>query len=167
MGARLASIRLSNNKPLDAIAALDASDAEKLPEDIGKRRRLLRAEALMRAKRYDEALKVVENDFSDKFDGMRSQIYWRAGRWFEAARTLALITGGFSAEKLKKPEAEILLRRSVALGLAGDSSGMDFLRDRFGKAMEHPIEPPLLKRWLVARKNQLPTLQHSLDKLRS
>lgn len=65
---------MSNNKPLDAIAALDASAAEKLPQDLGKRRRLLRAEALMRAKRYDEALKVVENDFSDKFDGMRAQI---------------------------------------------------------------------------------------------
>lgn len=29
-----------------------------------------------------------------------------------------------------------MLRRSVALGLAGDSGGMDFLRERIGGAME-------------------------------
>ncbi|NKB20102.1 MAG: hypothetical protein GKS01_06095 [Alphaproteobacteria bacterium] len=136
VGARLASIRLSNNKPLDALAALDASSGEQLPNELGERRRLLRSESLMRAKRYDEALKVVENDFSARFDGVRAQIYWRAGRWFEAARTLALISSGFSSEKLQKPEVEILLRRSVALGLAGNTGGMDFLRERFGKAME-------------------------------
>lgn len=136
VGARLASIRLSNSKPLDAIAALDASVGEKLPNELGERRRLLRAEALMRAKRYDEAIRIIQSDFSDKFDGMRAQIYWGAGRWFEAAKSLALITGGFSPEKLKESEVEILLRRSVALGLAGDTEGMDFLRERFGKAME-------------------------------
>jgi len=136
VGARLASLRLSNNKPLDALAALDASLSEKLSNDLGERRRLLRAEALMQAKRYDEALKVVEKDFSARFDGMRAQIYWRAGRWYDAARTFALITGGFSSNNLKKSEVEILLRRSVALGLAGDTNGIEFLRERFGRAME-------------------------------
>ena len=44
--------------------------------------------------------------------------------------------GDVDARKLNDQDAELLLRRAVALGLATDFSGMQFLRDRFGAAME-------------------------------
>jgi hypothetical protein len=59
----------------------------------------------------------------------------RGGGWFEAARTFALVTGGSTSEKLKIPDVGVLLRRSFALGLAQETSGMDVLRERLGEAI--------------------------------
>jgi len=67
---------------------------------------------------------------------LRAHIHWRAGNWQKASRVLARLTVDLDAQELKDQDAELLLRRAVALGLANDFSGMKFLRDRFGAAME-------------------------------
>ena len=136
IGARLAEILLLDAKPRDALAALAASKHQTLPAQLSVRRRHLEAAALMDARRYDEALDNIAGDFTEQFDRLRAQIYWRAGYWRQASRVLARLTGNLDANNLKDRDAELLLRRAVALGLANDFEGMRFLRDRFGGAME-------------------------------
>jgi tetratricopeptide (TPR) repeat protein len=135
-GARLAEILLFDGKPLEALAALRNSENDKLPPKVLQRRRHLQASGLMDAKKYQQALDNISNDFTEEFDFLRAQIFWRAGQWPKASRVLARLTGGVDPSKLSDRDAELLLRRSVALGLAGDREGMAFLRARFGAAME-------------------------------
>ena len=135
-GARLAEILLLDGKRQVALAALAASEHSPLAAPLSEKRRHLEAAALMDSKRYDEALNNIAEDFSEELDILRAQIYWRAGNWRKASRVLARLTGDVDARKLNDQDAELLLRRAVALGLASDFSGMQFLRDRFGAAME-------------------------------
>lgn len=135
-GARLAEILLLDGKPQDALTTLAASKHETLSAPLSEKRRHLEAAALMDSKRYDEALGNIAEDFAEEFDILRAQIFWRAGNWQKASRVLARLTGDFDAKNLSDRDAELLLRRAVALGLASDFAGMKFLRDRFGAAME-------------------------------
>jgi hypothetical protein len=135
-GARLAEVLLLDAKPQDALAALSASRYAALPAPLSRKRRHLEAAALLDSRRYDEALNNIALDFTEEFDRLRAQIYWRAGNWQKASKVLARLTGGLDADKLNDRDAELLLRRAVALGLASDFAGMKFLRDRFGSAME-------------------------------
>lgn len=135
-GTRLAEILLLDGKPEEALAALRDSDHDKLPMDLTKRRRHLQASGLLDAKKYQQALDNIASDFTEEFDFLRAQIFWRAGQWPKASRVLARLTGGIDPATLKNRDAELLLRRAVALGLAGDRDGMAFLRGRFGAAME-------------------------------
>lgn len=135
-GARLAEILLLDGKPQDALAALRESVIDKLPKELLLKRRHLQASGLMDAKKYQEALDNIASDFTEEFDFLRAQIFWRAGQWPKASRVLARLTGSFDPSKLDDQDAELLLRRAVALGLAGDRDGMAFLRARFGASME-------------------------------
>ena len=63
----------------------------------------------------------------------------------ESSRALARLTGGFDPKDLSEQNSELLLRRAVALGLAGDRGGMKFLRERFGAAMEKSKEAASFK----------------------
>lgn len=135
-GARLAEILLADGKPREALAALRDSEHDKVPPDLLKKRRHLQASGLMDAKRYQDALDNIASDFTEEFDFLRAQIFWRAGQWPKASRVLARLTGNIDPLTIKGRDAELLLRRAVALGLAGDRDGMAFLRSRFGAAME-------------------------------
>ena len=99
----------------------------------------------MDAKRYDDALKGIAADFGEEFDMLRAHIYWRAGDWQKASRMLARLTGRFDPSRLQDRDAELLLRRAVALGLAGDREGLQFLRERFGASMEKSREAAAFK----------------------
>ena len=136
LGIRLAELRLMDRDPESALHALDISKVEKTDAALMERRRYLRARALSEARRGADALKVIAQDFSDRFDLLRAEIHWRAGEWYKASRTLALISSQYDPASLGNQEVEILLRRAVALGLAGDREGMNFLRERYGAAME-------------------------------
>jgi hypothetical protein len=136
IGTRLAELRLLERKPEAAIKALDISRTPEIDSALAERRRNLRANALNDAGRSIEALDVIAEDYTDRSDLLRAEIYWRARDWYKASRILALISSNYDPSALKGDEVEVLLRRAVALGLAGDAKGMEFLRHRFGAAME-------------------------------
>ncbi len=136
IGTRLAELRLMEAKPDEAIQALDISKVETLTPELAERRRYLRARALNNAGRSLDAIQVIAKDFTDRFDMLRADIYWRSRDWYKTSRVLALVSSRYDPAALGNDEVEILLRRAVALGLAGDKKGMDFLRQRYGAAME-------------------------------
>jgi hypothetical protein len=145
VGARLAEVQLLDRKPTEALATLDRTREEGLTPQLSEHRRHLRATALLDAERYDDALTGIAGDFGDEFDMLRAQIYWRAANWQKASRALARLTGPLDPGKLQDRDAELLLRRAVSLGLAGDRKGMQFLRERFGAAMEKSREAAAFK----------------------
>ena len=141
-GTRLAEIDLADRKPDKALAALEASETPDVDPEMATRRHFIAVRAEAEAGRFAEALKRLGRDSSDPADDLRARVQWRQGDWKSAALTLARITGAFPTDKLDDREADLIVRRAVALALSGNTSGIAFLRERFGKAMEKSGRAP-------------------------
>ncbi len=81
LGARIAGIRLNDSKPDLAIQALDQSNADKLSPELAGERRLLRARAMSKLGKADEATALIKDDNSPAADQLRVDIAWQARRW--------------------------------------------------------------------------------------
>ena len=137
VGTRLATIRLQDAKPDQAIAALDQSVVPELTPALVAERRILRARALADLKRYGEAVALLKEDTSQPAELLRVDIAWRGAQWAEAASGLAKVIGPPPPDgtALSKDKSDLVLNQAVALSLAGDNAGLDRLRSQFGSAM--------------------------------
>ncbi|MEI6558491.1 MAG: tetratricopeptide repeat protein [Rhodospirillaceae bacterium] len=137
VATRLASIRLLDAKPDQALKAIEVSEFEAAPPKLVEDRRLLKARALADLKRSHEALRLLEGDDSGPADMLRVDIAWHDQRWDDAAVALEKVIGEPPAAgtKLDKTKATLVLNRAIALALAGDGSRLDALRTGFGAAM--------------------------------
>lgn len=142
VGARLAAIRLLDNRPDDALTALDKSNAPDLPPSLEEERRLLRARALSRTGRGADAVQLLAADSSRPAALLRIDIAWRDKQWPAAAQALADVIGPPPADGTKIPAetAKLVVNQAVALSLAQDDAGLATLRDRFGPAMGETAE---------------------------
>jgi len=141
-GTRLAEIDLADRKPDKALAALDASETPDMDTDMAARRRVIAVRAEAEAGRFAEALKRLGRDSSDEAEDLRARVQWRQGDWKNAALTLARISGAFPTDRLDDRQADLIVRRAVALALSSNKDGIGFLRERFGKAMEKSGRAP-------------------------
>lgn len=138
-GARLASVYLLDRQPAKALEALEISDAgDEGARDLLRRRRHLRARALTRLERGEEALALLAGDRSDDGRRLKADIHAEAGRWPEAAEALkALLPEAPGPEDTLEPgESRQVLRSAVALTLAGRRDELDTLEARYGAAMK-------------------------------
>ncbi|HRQ83199.1 MAG TPA: tetratricopeptide repeat protein, partial [Azospirillaceae bacterium] len=136
-GTRLASLRLLDNKPEDAIRALELSNVAGLPADLDAERRTMHAKALAEMGREQEALQLLAKDDSRPADLLRVDIAWRAQKWEQAAIALSKVIGRPPAngKPLDPPTSQLVLNRAVALALAGDGTGLNTMRKDFGAVM--------------------------------
>lgn len=135
-GTKLAEVELADRKPEKALAALQESDMSGMDPKIARRRHFIAVRAEAEAGHYAQALKLLGRDSSDQAQDLRARVQWREGDWKNAALTLALISGGFPTDKLDERQADLIVRRAVALALSNNQDGLAFLRERFGKAIE-------------------------------
>lgn len=147
VAVRLAAIRLLDNKPDQAIKALDTAAAklETLPDEFKTPARyreilMLRARAMSRNGRPDQALALLNNlDRTPEMDLLRSDIAWTAGYWDDAAEALddVIASKNISLTRpLDDENAALLLQRAVALNLAGDRIALANLREKYGDSMK-------------------------------
>lgn len=147
VATRLAAIYLLNDEPENALGALDKADGfyQSIDADSGvaekrKEGKMLRARALSKLDRVEEALAIL-NTFQPTPDinALRADISWNAGMWDDAAdalRDLILDESIDVARPLTQKQADLILNRAVALNLAGDRVELSNMRTRFGPAME-------------------------------
>lgn len=137
VAARLASIRLMESKPLEALQVLDATHLPELSEDVRRARALLRARALSDLTRTDMALETIEGESGPDAERLRADILWAARRWREAGEAHEAILG--EAWRSGKPLNEVaradVIRAGVAYGLAGEILGLERLKAKFAPAM--------------------------------
>lgn len=81
LGKRLAMLHLWNKRPSLALEVLDVLDAEGEFPGLAVTRYHLRAQALSDLGRYDEALKLLENDYSVDARSIKMGVYWKTKRW--------------------------------------------------------------------------------------
>lgn len=137
IGTRLASIRLLDGKPAEAIQALELSNVPGIPPDLAAERRTMQAKALAELGRGDQALQLLAQDDSRPADLLRVDIAWREQKWDQAASALGKVIGPPPAAgtPLAPAVSSLVLNRAVALALAGDGTGLNGLRKDFGTAM--------------------------------
>jgi len=138
IGTRLASVRLLDNKPEEALKALELSNIAGLPADLAAERRLMQAKALAELNRGDEAMQLLAQDDSGNANLLRVDIAWKGQKWDAAALALNKVIGPPPApgKPLDPNMSQLVLNRAVALALAGDGNGLNLLKKDFEGSMK-------------------------------
>lgn len=134
---RLAGIRLLDHKPDEALEDLALGENIVLSEDMQGERRLLRARALSELNRDDEAMALLKDVNRESAKVLRADLLMHAKRWDDAAKALLDLIGPAPQPGvlLSHSQAEWLVNCAIAYSLANDQVGLDSLAIDYGAAM--------------------------------
>ncbi|MEM7618723.1 MAG: hypothetical protein AAF244_05015, partial [Pseudomonadota bacterium] len=166
---RLAAIRLLNDQPDGALAALNTAttsimnSAGKIDDPFKAREiQLLRARALSKINRANEALASLNRMKEDKdVLKLRADIAWSAGRWDDAAKAFQKLMVSENITKNLAPseyEANLILNRAIALNLSGQRLALDNISREYGDVMKQSNSAKLFE--LVTRPRKLGLLDN-------
>jgi len=144
VAAHVAAIELMDRKPGAALNVLHDTRLAGLPPDLVRSRLILEARALSELHRPDLALEMIAAYQGDDINRLRADIEWSARRWQSAAEALELMLGAAwkQNEPLDGPARQDVLRTAIAYALAGDSLGLDRLRQKFAPKMTTTPDRP-------------------------
>lgn len=132
VGARLAVIYLFENKPQEALDMIEITTAPNLTSETSNPRRIIAARALSALNRPDEALALLEDDFSPTAIRHKFEIYWNAGDWDNASNTIKyLIEEPTPGQKLSPLQVGYILDWATTLKQAGKETVLVRLRNKF------------------------------------
>ncbi len=136
-GARLAAMRLRENDPAEALAALDGSDAPDLPAELAQQRALLAANANARRGDKERALAALQGLDDAAADDARATILERANDWPAAQKAIAAYVARIVPPEGKLTDVHLraLLRLATAAARAGDGAALSVLREHEGPRM--------------------------------
>lgn len=136
-GARLAFTRLLDDKPAEAVGAINETEVPGTSEAIQRDRNRLAARALADLNSGAAALRRIADDPSPEADLLRAEISWKMEEWMGAAQALGRLAGEPPAGDavISEEQANRVLRYAAALALAGDQAGLDGVRAKYGAAM--------------------------------
>ncbi|MCJ2083285.1 hypothetical protein [Methylobacterium sp. J-090] len=142
VAARLATIRLMDEKPLPALQVLDATYLPELPEDLRRARALLRARALSDLSRTDLALETIDGEAGADAARLRADILWTGRRWREAGEAHETLVGDAWRQRVPlddKARTDVL-RAAIAYGLANEVLSLERLRAKFADPMAESLD---------------------------
>ncbi|WP_082510984.1 MULTISPECIES: hypothetical protein [Methylobacterium] len=142
VAARLAAIRLMDEKPLQALQTLDVTYLPELPEDLRRARALLRARALSDLSRTDLALETIEGETGADAERLRADILWTGRRWREAGEAHEALVGDAWRRRAPLDDAARtdVLRAAIAYGLASETLSLERLRAKFAGPMAESVD---------------------------
>ncbi|GLS58640.1 hypothetical protein GCM10007887_13040 [Methylobacterium haplocladii] len=137
VAARLATIRLMEGKPLEALKVLEETHQPALGDDLRRARALLRARALSDLTRTDLALETIEGESGADVERLRADIFWGARRWREAGEAHEAMLGEVwrGRKPLDDAARADVIRAGIAYGLAGEGLGLERLKAKFAAPM--------------------------------
>jgi hypothetical protein len=137
VATRLAVIYLMNRKADRALAALRATRAADLSNEVRNQRLLLEARALSDMGRHDVALEVIGNLDGREVIRLRSDIYWAGRHWREAAEQIELLYGERwkDWQPLNDIERSDILRAELGYALGEDTLGLGRFREKYAAKM--------------------------------
>ncbi|MCU0883781.1 MAG: hypothetical protein MUC44_02365 [Beijerinckiaceae bacterium] len=137
VAARLAMIRLMNNKPADALRALSSSRLAELPRDVKRARQLLEAKALSDLSRTDLALEVLAGERGPEVDRLRADILWTARRWRETGEAHERMLGDAWRQPgpLEDRQRSDVMRAALAYVMGNEALSLDRLRTKYAAPM--------------------------------
>jgi hypothetical protein len=135
VGARLAVVRLLDRKPAAALAAIDQTEAGKLPPELVNERKYLKARALAETGDRPGALALLDGDTSKDADQLRAEFYVKDQNWSKAAQAIDRVVGEPGEGVFDAQRRRQILNLAIAYALAGDAEGLRSVRERFGDRM--------------------------------
>ncbi len=137
VAARLAVIYLMNRKPDKALAVLRSTRTADAANELRGERLLIEARALSDVGRHDVAIEVLGNMNGREAIRMRSDAYWAAKRWREAAEQIELLYGDRWKDfvPLTDLERADVLRAAVGYAIADDTLGLGRFREKYAPKM--------------------------------
>ena len=137
VAAKLATVRLMDGKPLQALQAIDATYMPELPAELRRARALIRARALSDLTRTDLALETIEDESGPEVARLRADILWAARRWRAAGEAHeALLADAWRGGKALDDTARAdVIRAGIAYNLADERMGLERLKAKFSDAM--------------------------------
>ncbi len=137
VAARLATVRLMDGKPLQALEAIDATHLPELPADLRRARALVRARALSDLSRTDLALETIEDESGPDVARLRADILWAARRWRGAGEAHEALLGEVwrGTKPLDEAARADVIRAGIAYDLADERLGLERLKAKFAGLM--------------------------------
>lgn len=131
-GARLALIYLFKEQNNNALRILDQTEYDNLPQTLYLHRKIIRAKALSALGKQEEALDLLKDDYSRNALLLKSEIYWNAGLWGQAADNLKyLIEKPVEGKPLSQEQINLILDWTTALKKSGKETVIVRLRNKF------------------------------------
>ncbi|MDB5622316.1 MAG: hypothetical protein JWR39_879 [Devosia sp.] len=144
VAADLAVIYLADRKPQEALRVLNATRLPDLPASLVRQRRLLEARAMIDGGRNELALELLSDMDGREAALLRVDAQWRAKRYEQASRLLEEMYGEAGvSEPLSQPARMNLVKAGVGYVLAGDNAGLSRLREKFGERLSKTPEWPM------------------------
>ncbi|MGE0675759.1 tetratricopeptide repeat protein [Pseudolabrys sp.] len=137
VATRLAIVYLMAHKADRALATLRTTRISGLSTELRSQRLLLEARALSSIGRHDLAIEVIASMKGNEVIRLRSDIYWAAKKWREAAEQIELLYGERWKDFTPLTEAERgdILRAALGYALAEDAIGLAAFRDKYAAKM--------------------------------
>lgn len=137
IGARLAALRIEEGDAAGALATLDSTVADGMPEPLATRRTLLRARALARRGAREEAVSVL-SALGPAGAEARAELHAEAQDWSAAAAAQRehLAASLPPPAPLGQAGRAAVARAAAYAALAGDDAGLAGLRDAYAARME-------------------------------
>lgn len=138
VGARLALIYLFDRKYDRAIVGLNNTLGGGYNDELKSQRTLLRAQAHIGLEEPAKALELLLPEVSKEAELIRSGVYWRAGNWKDASKSLTKLVRDFGV-KPRKPvddtQAAVVLSLAIAQTLDGNEVAISRILANYGGAM--------------------------------
>ncbi len=165
VGIRLAAIHLLDNKPNEAIAALNVAESTlrgfSSPAVLGAEIKMLRARAFSKLGEANRALSLLKGlNNSEKLARLRADIAWNGGLWNDAAHAFQDLISFENISKTRPMEEyqeNLILNRSIALNLSGNRTALAELRNKYGDLMKQSEKARIFE--MVTRPRQLGLLE--------
>ena len=137
VATRLAVVYLMNRRPERALATLQSTRSGDLANELRDQRLLLEARALSDIGRHELALELIVNIKGSEAVRLRSDIFWAAKRWRDAAEQIELLHGERWREfaPLNDSERSDILRAAIGYTIGDEPMGLDRLREKYGAKM--------------------------------
>jgi len=142
VGARLAIVYLLGRRYDRALAALDATNVAGQSDSLTTQRRHLRARAMMGLDQRENALAILKPDKETDADLLRAEIYWNAGDWSNASKSLRKLVRASGAKKdepVTPDQAQKVLNYAISLVLSGNERALAKVRLEYGRAVQTTV----------------------------
>ena len=132
VGVRLALIYLFENDSIAALDILNSTDAPHLPKNHQQYRKIIKAKALAYLNKTDEALALLDDDYSKNALLLKTDIYWKSAQWSKAADTIKfLIEKPQNGKALSSEQMSYILDWITALKKANRNTVIYRIRNTF------------------------------------
>lgn len=163
-GAQAAIIHLLNREPARALEALQKSREEDVPPALSLERNRIAAQALIDLNRIDQALTMVEGDYSADAENVRLEAYWTKEDWAYVIDIIELMLR--KRQDLNAPfterEGQRLLQLALAYIFVGEFDQLKYLRDAYAPLMDGN---PYKEEFLFLTQDRIPTSSENFNKV--